>query len=117
MRQRHSDTIKKIPTYSLTYHLTLFFNHFLDILFAYRIPYYPRLHPNPTPTSYMRPWAAHNCASVPYMLSCVWLFVTPSHQAPLAMEFSGKNTGVGCHFQRLNPGLLCLLHCRWILYC
>ena len=29
------------------------------------------------------------------------LFVTPctvAHQAPLSMEFSGKNTGVGCHF-------------------
>ena len=36
----------------------------------------------------------------------------------------GKNTGVGCHFllqgifptQGLNPHLLCLLHCRQILY-
>ena len=42
-------------------------------------------------------------------------------QALLSMEFSGKNTGVGCHFllqgvfltQGLNPGLL---HCRQILY-
>ena len=28
-------------------------------------------------------------------------FVTPwtiAHQAPLSMKFSGKNTGVGCHF-------------------
>ena len=32
------------------------------------------------------------------MLSCVWLFVTPAHQAPLSMGFSGKNTGLGCHF-------------------
>ena len=39
--------------------------------------------------------------------------------------FPGKNTGMGCHFllqgifptQGLNPHLLCLLHCRWILYC
>ena len=38
--------------------------------------------------------------------------------------FSGKNTGVGCHAlfqgivqtQELNPPLLCLLHCRQILY-
>ena len=38
--------------------------------------------------------------------------------------FPGKNTGVGCHAhlqgifltQRSNPHLLCLLHCRWILY-
>ena len=36
----------------------------------------------------------------------------------------GKNTGVGCHAllqgiyptQGLNPGVLCFLHCRWILY-
>ena len=39
-------------------------------------------------------------------------------------DFSGKNTGVGCHFllqgicliQELNPHLLCLLLCRRILY-
>ena len=39
--------------------------------------------------------------------------------------FPGKNTGAGCHFllqgifltQGLNLGLLCLLHCRQILYC
>ena len=40
-------------------------------------------------------------------------------------DFPGKNTGVGCHIllmgiiltQRSNPCLLCLLHCRQILYC
>ena len=37
-------------------------------------------------------------------------------------HFPGKNTGAGCHFllQGIFPihGLkLCLLHCRWILYC
>ena len=35
------------------------------------------------------------------MISCVWFFVTPrtaAHQAPLSMEVSSKNTGVGCHF-------------------
>ena len=39
-------------------------------------------------------------------------------------DFPGKNTGVGCHSlhqgmfltQRLNPHLLCLWHCRKILY-
>ena len=39
-------------------------------------------------------------------------------------DFSGKNTGVGCHFllwgifstQGSNPRLQGLLHCRWILY-
>ena len=38
--------------------------------------------------------------------------------------FPGKNTGAGCRFlfqgifltQGSNPYLLCLLHCRWILY-
>ena len=57
-------------------------------------------------------------------LSHVQLFVTPwtvARQAPLSMDFPGKNTGVGCHFflQRIfqtqgsNPHLL---HCGWILY-
>ena len=35
------------------------------------------------------------------LLSCVQLFVTPwtvDYQAPPSMGFSGKNTGVGCHF-------------------
>ena len=44
------------------------------------------------------------------LLSCVQLFACPR-------DFSGKNTGVGCHFflqgifstQRLKPHLLCLL--------
>ena len=39
-------------------------------------------------------------------------------------DFPGKNAGVGCHFllQRIfptqgsNPRLLCLLHCRKVLY-
>ena len=39
-------------------------------------------------------------------------------------DFSGKNTGMGCHFflqgivltQGSKPRLLCLLHCRQILY-
>ena len=34
-------------------------------------------------------------------LSRVQLLVTPwtaAHQAPLSMDFPGKNTGVGCHF-------------------
>ena len=39
-------------------------------------------------------------------------------------DFSGENTGVGCHFflqgifptQGLNPSLLCFLHCWQILY-
>ena len=57
-------------------------------------------------------------------LSHVRLFVTPwtvAYQVPPSMEFSGKRTGVGCHFllqrifltQRSNPGLP---HCRQMLY-
>ena len=49
---------------------------------------------------------------------------TEAHQAPLSTEFSGKNTGMGCHFllqgifltQGLNSHLLHLLQGRWILY-
>ena len=50
------------------------------------------------------------------LLSRVWLFETPwvaIYQAPLPMDFPGKNTGVGCHSllqgifpnQGLNPSL------------
>ena len=57
-------------------------------------------------------------------LSCVQLFAIPwtvVRHAPLSMECSRLNTGVGCHFllqgifptQGLNQGLL---HCRQILY-
>ena len=67
---------------------------------------------------------SHQFSSV-QLLSHVWLFATPwtvACQAPLSMEFPGKNAGVGCQFllqeifltQGLNP---CLLHCRQILYC
>ena len=43
-----------------------------------------------------------------YLLSSVWLFVTPwtiACQAPLSVEFSSKNTGVGSHsfLQRIFP--------------
>ena len=46
---------------------------------------------------------------------------TVTYQAPLSMGFSGKSTGVGCHFllQEIFPtqGLsLGLLHCRQMLY-
>ena len=57
-------------------------------------------------------------------LSCVQLFATSwtvACQAALFLRFSGKNTGVDCHFlllgilptQESNP---CLLLGRWILY-
>ena len=59
--------------------------------------------------------AVLSCFSRVQLLATLW---TVAHQAPLSMGFSGKNTGVGCHFllrgifstQGLNPRLLCLLH-------
>ena len=62
-----------------------------------------------------------------HVLSHVRLFTThglyPSRLL-CPWDFPGKNTGVGGHFllhevfltQESNPSLLCLLHCRWILY-
>ena len=58
------------------------------------------------------------------LVSRVWLFMTPwtvAHQAHLSMEFSGKNTVVGCHLflHRIFPtqgSNLGLLHYRQILY-
>ena len=55
------------------------------------------------------------------LFGCVQLFATSwtvACQAPLSMEFPGKNTGVGCHFllqeifptRGLNPCLLDCLH-------
>ena len=60
-------------------------------------------------------------------LSCVQLFSIPwtvAHQAPLSIEFLGKNTGVGCHFlfQGIFPPRdwtqISCTSCtgRWILY-
>ena len=65
-----------------------------------------------------------------YALCCIQLFShvqlfatqwTVTHQAPLSMEFSNKNTRVGCHalLQGIFPSQGSnwnLLHCRWILY-
>jgi len=58
------------------------------------------------------------------LLSCVQLFATPwtaACQAPLSMEFSSKNTGVGCH--TLLQGIFStqgskpsLLRCKQIVY-
>ena len=60
-------------------------------------------------------------------LSHIQRFVTPwtgAHRAPLPMGFYWQNTGVSCHAllqgtfptQGSNLRLLCLLHCRQILY-
>ena len=56
-----------------------------------------------------------------------WFFVTPwtiARQASLSMGFSRKEYWMECHFllqgifltRGSNPSLLCLLHCRQILY-
>ena len=59
------------------------------------------------------------------VLSCVQLFAAPRtvvHLAPLSMGFFRQEYWSGfllqgiCPIQGLNPYLLCLLHCRWILY-
>ena len=55
------------------------------------------------------------------LFAALW---TAARQVPASMQFYGKNPGVGCHFplqrtlpiQWLKPRLLCLLHCRRILY-
>ena len=57
------------------------------------------------------------------LFSHVWLSVTPwtvVHQAPLSMGFSRQEYWSGLPIfpiQGLNMQLLCLLHCRLILYC
>ena len=71
--------------------------------------------------------AAQDLATTSYYTLC-----NPMGDSPLFMgyrllcpwDFPGKNTGVGCHFllqgifptQGLNLSLLCLPHCRGILY-
>ena len=59
------------------------------------------------------------------LITCVQLFGIPWTTRLLCLwDFPDKNTGMGCHVllqgifltQGLNPHLLNLLHCRWILY-
>ena len=81
---------------------------------------YPRLEINS-----MKKTKIHDCADV---LSHSWLFATPwivASQVPLSMEFSRQELleWVAISFsrgifltQRLNLSLLCLQHCRQILY-
>ena len=53
-----------------------------------------------------------------------WLFGLQPARLLCAWDFSGKSTGVGCHFllqgnplaRGSNPNLLCLLHCRQVFY-
>ena len=66
-------------------------------------------------------WVLSQLLSHVQLFSTLW---TVAYQAPLSMGSPGKNAGVGCYFlpqgifltQGLNPHLLCLLHCRQILY-
>ena len=62
-----------------------------------------------------------SCFSRVRLLETLW---TVASRLLRPWGFSGKDTGVGCHFllQRIfpiqgsNPHLLCLLHCRRVLY-
>ena len=67
------------------------------------------------------------CICVCHMLSHVWIFMTPwtgTHQAPLSIDFPGKNIRAGCHLilqgifltQGSNPHLLHSSIGRWIRY-
>ena len=73
----------------------------------------------------MRVSFSHSCTVCASSLSPAWLCDSLDSARLLhPRDFPSKNTGVGCHFllqgifltQGLNPRLLCLLHCRWILY-
>ena len=73
----------------------------------------------------MHMWVLRSPCMHVYVVSYVWLFVTPmdcsSPGSSVQRIFPGKNTEVGCHSlllgifltQGSNPGLP---HCRWILY-
>ena len=74
---------------------------------------------SPAPVSFLKV-GEHFGAPLVCVLSCsshIQLFETP-------WDSPSKNTRVGCHAllqgtfptQALHPFLLCLLHCRWILY-
>ena len=62
------------------------------------------------------------CYAQSYPTLCDPMVCSPPGSCP--WDFSGKNPAVGCHFllegifltQGSNPRLLCLLHCRHILY-
>ena len=65
------------------------------------------------------------CVCVLNCFSLVQLLATPwAARLLYPWDFPGKNTGVGCHFliqgifltQVLNLYLLCVLHCKQILY-
>ena len=59
-----------------------------------------------------------------HLTLCDPMDCSPPGLLPMAVSKSARILGVGCHFllqgifltQGLNPCLLCLLHCRLILY-
>ena len=64
------------------------------------------------------------CVCAYSCLTLLWPFGLWPARLLCPWDFPGKDTGVGCYFlfqvifltQRSNQFLLCLLHCRWILY-
>ena len=79
------------------------------------------------PTSQIPLQLPHCCCCGLVTLSRVRLLAIPwtvAHRLLCPWDSPGKHTGVGCHFllqgifptQGSNPGLLCLLYCRWIIY-
>ena len=104
----------------------------LLLLLLYRVNWCQRLGQNldlqaSTPVSFQSVFniIPRLCACVLSRFSSVWLFATPwtIAQAPLSMGFSRQEhrSGLPCLqeiflIQGSNPHLLCLLHCRQILY-
>ena len=72
--------------------------------------------------NYMQQLCVH-VLNMPVMFNSFVLHGLQPSRLLYPWNFPGKNTGVGCHFllqgifpnQELNPHLLHLLHCRWIL--
>ena len=65
----------------------------------------------------------HHVLSLPVVVNSLWHSGLLPSRLLCPWDFSGKNTGVSCRFflqifltQGLNPCLLCLLHCKQILY-
>ena len=63
------------------------------------------------------------CAMCSVVSDSLWPYGLQPARLLCLWNFPGKNTGVGYHFllpifltQGMNLCLLCLLHCRWILY-
>ena len=66
----------------------------------------------------------HTCSVASVMSNSLWLYELYFARLLCPWDSPGKNTGVVCHAflqgifltQGLNPHLLYLLHCRWVLY-